>query len=164
MKRRELDIFFELIKNSKKSDRDIAKKLNISQPTVTRVRKKLERTVIKAYTLVPSFSELGIELISFNFGMCDSPKRSMEACLRHMAKTNPQIIFTSSGEGMRKNCVILAIHRDYRDYVDFLTGVREQCKGINASFDTFLAPTTKDQNLEFANPVLHLMKKSPKKP
>jgi DNA-binding Lrp family transcriptional regulator len=55
MKRRELEVFFELIKNSKKSDRDIAKKLNISQPTVTRVRKKLERTVIKAYTLVPSF-------------------------------------------------------------------------------------------------------------
>jgi DNA-binding Lrp family transcriptional regulator len=38
MKKRVLSVFLELIKNSKGSDRDIAKRLKISQPTVTRIR------------------------------------------------------------------------------------------------------------------------------
>jgi hypothetical protein len=95
--------------------------------------------------------------------MCDNPRKNMEICLKQIAKTNPQIIFTSSGEGMRKNCVILALHKDYRDYVGFLTNVRAQCKGIKDAFDSFLVPTTKDQILDFANPVLHLTKKSSKR-
>jgi len=39
-----LKLLFELIKNSKRSDRDLAKILDISQPTVTRLRKVLEKT------------------------------------------------------------------------------------------------------------------------
>ena len=46
------DALVEILKNSRKSDRDIAK-LEISQPTVTRIRKKLERNVIKAYRAIP---------------------------------------------------------------------------------------------------------------
>ena len=33
----------ELLKNSKRSDRDLAKSLGVSQPTLTRMRKRLEK-------------------------------------------------------------------------------------------------------------------------
>jgi len=33
----------ELLKNSKRSDRDLAKILKVSQPTITRTRHKLEK-------------------------------------------------------------------------------------------------------------------------
>jgi DNA-binding MarR family transcriptional regulator len=39
-------LFFELIKNSKRSDRDLARILDISQPIVTRLRKVLEKEAI----------------------------------------------------------------------------------------------------------------------
>ena len=56
-----LDLISELAKNAKKSDRDIAKKLNISQPTVTRMRKKLEdNRYILEYTAVLDFKKLGL--------------------------------------------------------------------------------------------------------
>ena len=153
------DVFIELMKNAKKSDRDIAKKLGISQPTVTRIRKKLEKNVIKTYTAIPVLSEIGIKIISFNFVRCDNPKINIEACMKQMAKTNPKITFISSGKGMGKDCLIVTLHRDYRDYVDFLTSIKAQCKGVKPIFDSFVVPTSKDHVLDFTMPVTYLMKR-----
>jgi len=68
MKKRVVSVFSELLRNSKKSDRDIAKKLNISQPTVTRIRRKLETSgYISEYTIIPNFPKLGFEICAFIF-------------------------------------------------------------------------------------------------
>jgi len=83
----------------------------------------------------------------------------MEVCLRQITKVNPKILFRSSGEGIGKNCLIVGLHKNYRDYVDFLTSIRERCKGVKTDFDSFLAPTTKEHVLDFATPVTHLIKK-----
>jgi DNA-binding Lrp family transcriptional regulator len=162
MKERIQEVFFELMKNSKKSDRDIAKKLNISQPTVTRIRKSLEKKAIKAYTLVPIFPEIGIDLISFNFINCENPKKVMDFCLRGIVKKNPKILFRSTGEGMKKNCIIVGLHKDFRDFVDFITNIRSQCKSSKNDFESFIVPTTRDHVLDFATPVLALLKKDKK--
>jgi len=158
MKKRVQDVLIEILKNSRKSDRDIAKKLGISQPTVTRIRKKLERNIIKSYTAIPVFPEIGVELLSFNFGKCSHPKKDTEVFLRRMAKANPKVLFISSGEGMGKNCLMVAIHKDYRDYVEFINSIRLQCKDNKDMFDSFLAPTTREHVLDFANPVTNLIK------
>ncbi|NIO38282.1 winged helix-turn-helix transcriptional regulator, partial [Candidatus Bathyarchaeota archaeon] len=42
----------ELLKNSKRSDRELAKILGVSQPTVTRTRNRLEKNgMIQDYTI-----------------------------------------------------------------------------------------------------------------
>lgn len=155
-------MFFELMRNAKKSDRDIAKKLKISQPTVTRIRRKLEKNIIKSYTALPVLPEIGIELISFNFGKCDNPKKDIRTCLERMSKANPRILFAASGEGIGKTCLIIALHKNYRDYVSFLTNIRAQvrtyCKDAKVEFDSFLAPTSKNHLLDFTTPVTQLMK------
>ena len=46
-------ILFELMKNSKTSDRKLAKKIGVSQPTVTRRRARLQKEVIEGYTTIP---------------------------------------------------------------------------------------------------------------
>lgn len=160
MKKRVEEVLLELIKNSKKSDRDIAKKLNISQPTVTRIRKKLEKNIIKRYTIIPGLVEMGIHIISFTFGKCASSKRNTELCFKQMLKNEPRIAFISIGEGMGKTCVIIGFHRDYKDYVNFLSNIRAQCKSVEKDFESFLAPTSKDQNLDFENPVISILKDS----
>jgi len=38
----------ELLKNSKQSDRELAKTLKVSQPTITRLRHKLEKSGMRA--------------------------------------------------------------------------------------------------------------------
>jgi Lrp/AsnC family leucine-responsive transcriptional regulator len=58
----ELRVLSELIKNSRISDRELGKKLRMSQPTVSRIRNKLENEgYIKEYTLIPDFQKLGYE-------------------------------------------------------------------------------------------------------
>jgi len=67
---REIDwkVLSELIKNSKLSDRELAKKIGSSQPTVTRARKRLEKDgYVKEYTTIPDFSKLGYELLALTF-------------------------------------------------------------------------------------------------
>src|SRR3972149_10571178 len=65
---RMLQLLQELVKNSKRSDRDLAKILGVSQPTLTRMRKRLEREgYILDYTAIPNVAKLGFEIISFTF-------------------------------------------------------------------------------------------------
>ncbi len=50
-----------LLENSRMSDSEIALKLNISNVAVGKIRKKLESTIIEAYSLKLNFSRMGIK-------------------------------------------------------------------------------------------------------
>lgn len=64
----ELKLISELMKNSRRSDRELAKAIGTSQPTVSRMIKKLEKEgIIKEYTMIPDFSKLGYQLMNFLF-------------------------------------------------------------------------------------------------
>jgi DNA-binding Lrp family transcriptional regulator len=60
-------IISELLKNSKQSDRALAHRLGVSQPTVSRRRLMLEKTAIDTYTLIPKWDQLGYEILAINF-------------------------------------------------------------------------------------------------
>jgi len=62
-KQKMMDLLYELMKNSKRSDRELAKVVKVSQPTITRMRKNLEKKgYIREYTIVPAVEKLGFEL------------------------------------------------------------------------------------------------------
>ena len=52
-------LLFELIKDSHRSDRQLAKALGVSQPTVTRRRALLEENYIEGYTIIPKLGKIG---------------------------------------------------------------------------------------------------------
>ena len=60
-------LLFEMLKNSRRSDRELAKVLGVSQPTVTRTRQRLEKEYIRSYTLFPLFDKIGYGIIAFTF-------------------------------------------------------------------------------------------------
>lgn len=60
-------ILFELIKDSKISDRKLAKKIGLSQPTVTRRRARLDKEGLIDYTGIPNLVKLGFEIVAFQF-------------------------------------------------------------------------------------------------
>ena len=67
-KEKMIKLLYELMKNSKRSDRDLAKILKVSQPTITRTRKKLQETgYIRGYTVLPDLAKLGYEIAAFTF-------------------------------------------------------------------------------------------------
>jgi DNA-binding Lrp family transcriptional regulator len=117
-------LLFEMLKNSRRSDRDLAKVLGVSQPTVTRMRQRLEKEYITTYTLIPDFAKAGYEIAAFTF--CKSKtydkaeSEKMERHAREWFRKYPNVIFAADGEGLGKDAVMVSFHRSYSHYADFM--------------------------------------------
>ena len=113
----------ELLKNSRRSDRELARALGSSQPTITRTRQKIEREgLIRSYTIIPDWRKLEFEIMAFTFTKMRPEIRSEElfAKVKEYAAKFPNAIFATSGEGLGMSGVIVSLHKDYRDYAQKL--------------------------------------------
>ena len=119
-----LRLLLEMIKNSRRSDRDLAKVLGVSQPTITRTRQRLEKEYISTYTLIPNFAKIGYEIAAFTFCKSKTYDRSeaekMQQYAREWSKKYPNVIFAADGEGLGKDAVMVSFHRSYSHYADFM--------------------------------------------
>jgi len=131
-------LLFELIKNSKRSDRDLAKTLNISQPTVTRLRKTLEKEAIEQYTVIPDLSYMGFEIVALTFARTKELVHPLWDKGKKWSNTQPNVIFVSTGQGMGEDAIIVSIHRDYADFVKFYQIFRRDWGEELQNFSTFL--------------------------
>ena len=131
----------ELLKNSKRSDRDLAKILKVSQPTITRIRHKLEKNgMIQDYTIVPNFRKMGFEIFALTFVKMRPEiltPEVMEEAIKYAGKW-PNVIFASSGEGLGMTGVIMSFHRDYTDYHRKLNLLRVDWKDFTEDIQTFV--------------------------
>jgi len=115
-------IISELLKNSKVSDRSLAHKLGVSQPTVSRRRMMLEKTAIDNYTLVPKWDKLGYEIFAINFVKIklniateESYKSVRERGMKWLMK-QPNIIMAGASRGMGMDAFNISLHKSYADY------------------------------------------------
>jgi len=122
-------LLFELVKNSKRSDRELAKVLGVSQPTITRARTRLEQEkFIRQYTVFPDFAKIGFELVAYNFITLKPSQSSDLEKMQKMrigwARDNSSVIFEVGGEGLRANILMISIHRNYTDFASFIAKYR----------------------------------------
>jgi len=131
----------ELLKNSKRSDRDIAKVLKVSQPTITRTRHKLEQDkVIQDYTIIPNFRKMGFEILALTFVKMRPEilePGAMEEAKKYAAKF-PNSIFASTGEGLGMTGVIISFHKDYTDYHKKVNLLRVDWKQFTEDIKSFI--------------------------
>ena len=133
MKNVDLKLISELMQNSRRSDRELAKKLSVSQPTITRTRTRLEKEgLIKEYTLIPDFRKLGYTLASLTFVRLKSKlsreeiQKAREITTRDFLKNAPsEIVIFERGMGMGFTGVIIAFHKDYASYTRLKDRTRE---------------------------------------
>jgi len=131
----------ELLKNSKRSDRELAKVLDVSQPTITRYRHKLEKAgIIQDYTIVPDFRKMGFELFALTLVKFRpeflTPEIMEEA--KKEAANFPDAIFLSTGEGLDANFVIISLNRNFTEYHSRLNRMRLQWKDVIEDFQSFI--------------------------
>lgn len=131
MKDVELKLIAELTKNSRRSDRELAKQLRVSQPTVTRIRNRLEKEgIIREYTIIPDFTRLGYQMASIVFAkMKESPSQKVidevMRQAREMEKNNPSpTIVAMRGIGCNADYVSVAFHRTYAEYARYMEYIR----------------------------------------
>ncbi|KPV63065.1 MAG: HTH-type transcriptional regulator Ptr2 [Candidatus Bathyarchaeota archaeon BA2] len=141
MKEKMKRLLFELIKNSKNSDRNIANILGVSQPTITRMRKKLEEKAIVEYTVTPDLTELGYELMAVTFVSIRGSVKSEEKQknLEKWMMEQPNIVFACDGTGMGMDGMIISIHKDYTDFSGLVTKLRTEWSGALGEIKTFVS-------------------------
>ena len=119
-KKRMMSLLFELLKDSKRSDRELAKVLGVSQPTVSRMRNRLVKEgIIKEFTVIPDFVKMGYEIMAITFTKTKMKAELLEKAEKSMM-AKPNVIFTARAEGMGKNGVMISLHKDYADFSSFL--------------------------------------------
>lgn len=148
-------LLFELMKDSRRSDRTLAKVLNSSQPTVTRRRAKLEKDFLDGYTAIPKWEKLGYTILAITFvkskqalGLRDRYKAAHKRGIEWLMKQSC-IIMSGGCRGMGMDGFLISVHKDYSDFDKFMFDQKRemgdlvedtQTAIVNLSGDTILKP------------------------
>jgi len=156
-KKIDYEVLFELIKNCRRSDRELAKIVGRSQPTITRGRTRIEKErMISDYTAIPNFEKIGIEIIALTFFTIKpeerKPKKLEGNFYEEWKKKSddffaryPNIIFASTGRGLRKNAVWISLHKDYSCYANYLRDIELQWGKYLSEIDSFIVSIKSDR-------------------
>jgi DNA-binding Lrp family transcriptional regulator len=144
----ELRLILELAGNCRRSDRELAKVLHVSQPTVTRTSPKLERQGLVEYGASPNLAKLGYKIMAVVFGKRDYEKHLEDVFqkAKSFVERHSNMIFTSDGNGLDHDRITISIHRSYSGYSVFMQEMRSEVKDI-MSLESFLIDLTTENVL-----------------
>ena len=132
MKDVELKLISELMKNSRRSDRELAQAIGVSQPTVSRTIASLEKQgVIKEYTVIPDFRKLGYKLVGITMvKRKKAPTKEEMAEIRRkskeLEKENPNAdLMAVYGMGFDKDVLFITLYESYEAYTKGMEIVRQ---------------------------------------
>ena len=132
-----MKLLMELLKDSKRSDNEIAKIMGVSQPTISRMRQRLtDEGIIQEFTVIPDFVKVGFQIMAVSSFKLKIAK-DIEGLKKLMMK-RPNVIFSSIGEGMGKNGIIISFHKSYPEFSNFISNLRAEGKDIIDDLDSML--------------------------
>ncbi|MCJ7763291.1 Lrp/AsnC family transcriptional regulator [Candidatus Bathyarchaeota archaeon] len=141
----EAKMLSELVKNSRRSDRELAKAIGTSQPTATRIRTKLEKEgFVKEYTAIPNLSKIGYSIIALNILKLNLKMTPAElqafkkAHFDALAKNSNAVFMAKSGMGLGYDAVVISLHPTYSSCDQFRSVIRESMSANISDMNTFL--------------------------
>lgn len=147
MKELEVKLLSELVKNSRRSDRELAKAIGTSQPTATRIRTKLEKEgYVKEYTAIPDLVKIGYRIMSLTFMKLDQKsivaqdefsfkKSHFDAMNRSPMSA---VFLAKQGIGLGYDRVLLSFHPNYDAFDKFQLYLKNQMSANILDINTFL--------------------------
>jgi len=167
MKEIERKLFCELVKNCRRSDKELAHDVGCSQPTVTRARRKLEKEgYIREYTVIPDFHKLGYELLSLIFVKLrkgldrEGVDKAIRIAQEGLPKTPFAIIMMERGRGLEYDGVVLSLLEDYTSHVKLMSRLRQFTFLDISTIDSFIVSLSDEVHyrpLTFAPLAKHLL-------
>lgn len=142
-------LLLEMMVNCRRSDRELAKIVDVSQPTITRARRFLEsQGFIREYTVFPDFEKVGIELVAFTFFRLKTGSGEEYNKIRSTASAffekNPNVVMALRGEGMGHDGIMVSLHTSFADFTSFMRDLKMTTSGTEV-VGNFLA-SMKDGN------------------
>lgn len=141
-------VLFELIKCSRRSDKELSKIVGCTRATVYRRRKELEEDgLIKEYTVIPNLAKMGYEICAFIFlNWREHPSEDELAVGRKWLASLPNVLFCSAGEGLATN-IIVSLHRNFADFSSFIDFLRRASQPKLDSLQFFIVPLTRNSSI-----------------
>jgi len=148
MKSEDERLLMALIKGARRSDRELAKVLKVSQPTVTRRRTKLENEgYVKEYTLIPDLSKMGYDFVAMTFLSFTEERPELFDKAREWTRNRSSVIYATNGEGMGMNSVMISIHKDYASYSKLISELRRDWQPNLKDIQTFMVSLSRPEIL-----------------
>ena len=144
-------LLWELMKNSRRSDRELAKVLGTSQPTVSRRRIIIEKSFIDGYTAIPKWEKIGFELVAFSFVKHEMKFAKPEVREKAFRKVEewmmkqPNVVLAIAGQGMGWDGIFVSFHKSYSDFAEFMRKHNSELSDLLIDSQSFIAdinPTT----------------------
>ena len=159
MKAVELKLISELMKDSRRSDRELAKAIGVSQPTVSRTIRKLQKEgIIKEYAMIPDFRKLGFEILALTSFAVDKEPDSKE--VKRALDTFSNILMFERGLGLKSSHMVVSLHEDFSSYAEFKEKLEENEFWKVKDSSSFLVNLRKDSGfLSFSNLAKYLVKR-----
>lgn len=169
----ELKLVSELIRNCRRSDRELAKAIGVSQPTVSRLIKKLEKGgYIKQYMALPDFSKLGYKILALSFIKLvktlspEEVEKARQTTKQSLTKEKfhppVEIAMLERGMGLGYDGVAISYHENYSPYSKLMNWFR-QFSFVDViktdSFLTNLDDTIHYRSLTYNTLAQHLLEK-----
>jgi DNA-binding Lrp family transcriptional regulator len=127
----EMKLIVELMKNSRRSDRGLATAIRVSQPTVSRMIKRLEKDgYIREYTMIPDFQKLGCELVALTFLKlkrnlnAEEAQKARETTRERLKESTFPIVMLERGIGLGYDGVLISLYEDYSSYSEHMNLLR----------------------------------------
>lgn len=135
-------LLLEYLKDSSRSDRQIAKMLRVSQPTVSRMKTRLlEEGMVRHFSAIPDLAKMGYEIMAFSFVKFNTEEvakfdrdstMKLAGRAKEWVQCNPCVVFDARAEGMGVDAINVSLHKDYAAYQNFLSDSKKAWGSLNA--------------------------------
>jgi DNA-binding Lrp family transcriptional regulator len=149
----EVRIIAELMKNSRRSDRELAQAIGVSQPTVSRTVKKLEKEgMIKEYTMIPDFRRLGYQIMGVTFikseeSMKKEERAQLNRAVAELEKKTPYAsLIAVNGIGMGRGTMFVTLYRSYARYAEAMQMTKRLPYVDTQGIESFLVDLKDESN------------------
>lgn len=109
------DVLKAFMRFPRTSDREIARTVGVSQPTITRCRHHLEDHGILSFHAVPGLDKIGYEIVAVNTIEIQSDED------RRTLKADKRVVFAVDVEMRPETACVVSIHKNYSSYHELIS-------------------------------------------
>jgi DNA-binding Lrp family transcriptional regulator len=146
------------MKNSRKSDRELARILGVSQPTVSRKRVSLEKEIIENYTIIPTWHKLGYDLFAITLvkvrvvSAIETRYNEVRKRGAEWLVNQPNVLMAGGCRGMGVESFMISIHKTYADFDKFMNDCRFKLGDLFEITQSIIVNLAGDEVLKPFNP------------
>ena len=146
MEEMEKRLLSELMKSSRRSDKELARAIGTTRPKIARLRRKLEKEgFIKEYTMIPDFAKLGYQILAITFvalnkmlGSEEEVEKARKLARKTLVKSTLEGIVLERGTGLGYDGVIISYHTDFKEHSKYLARLKQYTFLDGTKVDSFL--------------------------